>query len=398
MGSAILYLVISSIVFVLSLIIVYWVHSRYAMDYVLGPAALPPGPTAPWISVVIPARNEARNIRRCILSLAGQTYPNFELIVVDDRSTDSTPEILESLQVEFEASPRSFPARLRVIHGTDLPEGWAGKPYALYQGATAARGDWLCFIDADTFATPDLLTSTFSAARVYHADMLTIMTRQVLGSFWEKVILPLVFTALSFGFPARRVNDPEKPDAIANGQFILIRREVYEFIGGHRAVYDCIAEDKALAEVIKRSGYRLIVADGRALAATRMYTSFGEIWEGWTKNIFFGLQDRPWLLFLGAFLGLFGALALPFWLIAGLAWFIAGGGLPAGIVLLQALLVWVFLLFLRALAARAFNISPLYAFSLPLGTLIFTAMMFASAYKVLSGKGVTWKGRTYSQS
>jgi chlorobactene glucosyltransferase len=346
MGSSTLYLVISSIVFVLSLVITYWVHSRYALDYVLGPAAPPPGAQAPLISVIVPAH--------------------------------------------------SFPARLRVIHGTDLPQGWAGKPYALYQGASAAAGDWLCFVDADTFAAPELLASTLSGARAYQADMLTIMTRQILGSFWEKVILPLVFTALSFGFPASRVNDPEKPDAIANGQFILIRREVYQAIGGHRAVYDRIAEDKALAEVVKRSGYRLIVADGRALTATRMYTSFREIWEGWTKNIFFGLQDRPWLLFLGAFLGLFGALALPFWLAAGLVWFLAGGGLPAGIVLLQASLAWAFLLSLRALAARAFNISLLYAFTLPLGALIFTGMMFASAYKVLSGKGVTWKGRTYS--
>ena len=222
-----------------------------------------------------------------------------------------------------------------------------------------------------------------------------MLTDQELGSFWEKAILPLVFTALSVGFPARRVNDPERPEAIANGQFILMRRSVYTAIGGHASVHDQVAEDKALAERVKHSGYRLILADGRSVARTRMYTNLAEIWEGWTKNIFLGMRDRPGLLLAGALIGLLGALLLPFWLLGGLYWFLASGQPAAWIVSAEAILLWGVLLRFRLRAARAFHIPPGYALTFPLGALFFTAMMAASAFKVLSGQGVTWKGRSY---
>jgi chlorobactene glucosyltransferase len=316
------------------------------------------------------------------------------VIVVDDRSIDATPIILdEILQGNLR---QSGGVSLQILHGEDLPPGWAGKPHALHQGAAIARGDWLCFIDADTFAASELIASTWSAACRLEADLLSILTDQELGSFWEKVILPLVFTALSVGFPANRVNDPTRPDAIANGQFILIRRAVYDAVGGHLAVRLRIDEDKALAECVKGAGYRLLLADGRRLAHTRMYTSLVEIWEGWTKNIFIGLRDRLWLLLLGAITGMLGALVLPLWLVLSLVWLAGGGGLVAAICLAQSMLVWVYLLYHRLRACRAYRISPWYALTLPLGALVFTAMMIASTLKVITGKGVTWKGRTYS--
>ncbi|MEJ2348212.1 MAG: glycosyltransferase, partial [Anaerolineales bacterium] len=247
----------------------------------------------------------------------------------------------------------------------------------------------------DTFGSPELLASAISTAQAYQAELFTILTKQILGGFWEKVVLPVVFTGLSFGFPAERVNDPDRPEAIANGQFILIRRSVYDAVGGHGAVKDRIDEDRALAEVVKGAGYRLVLADGRALARTRMYASFFEMWEGWTKNIFLGLEDRLGLLFLGASLSLVGALGLPVWLLAGAVGWGTGGGLAALIVTLEATLLWIALLWARARVARGFEISPFYAFTLPLGAAIFTAMMFSSTFKVLSGEGVTWKGRRY---
>jgi chlorobactene glucosyltransferase len=373
------------------IVITWLLHARVGMQIAIDPQSdlLESSllEAHPLISVIIPARNEKRNIRRCIQALLAQTYPNFEVIVIDDRSTDETPQILAQLA---EVDPR-----LRIIHGVELPPGWAGKPYALVQGVADTRGKWLCFMDADTFAQPGLLWSTYRLAVGSHADMFSILTDQELGSFWERTVLPLVFLGLSFGFPADRVNDPTKPDAIANGQFILINRIVYECVGGHTAVKDRIDEDKAIAVIVKRAGYRLVVADGRKVATTRMYTSLAEMWEGWTKNIYLGLRDRLGLLSFGAFIGLVVSIVLPVWLVGGLAWLAFSGGFAAAVVAVEAIVLWGYLLWKRQQACRAFNISSAYAFTFPLGAFIFTAMMLASAYDVLSGRGVIWKGRRY---
>ena len=283
-----------------------------------------------------------------------------------------------------------------MLFRSPLPAGWAGKPHALSQGVAAARGEWLLFVDADTFTRPQALAATYATAQAYQADLFSILTGQTLGTFWEKVVMPVVLSGLAFGFPPERVNDPKRPDAVANGQFILIRRKVYDAVGGHSALRASLVEDKALAEAVKHAGYRLVLADGQELAETRMYTSLGELWEGWTKNMFLGLQGRPWLLALGALTSLAGALALPAWLLAGLIWLARGGGLSAGLVLAEAAAVWALVLYARARVSLGLKISPWYAFSLPLGAGIFAAMMITSTIRVLSGKGVVWKGRTYT--
>jgi chlorobactene glucosyltransferase len=376
---------------VVGLVITWLVHSRSHLDLVVEPQE-EQGNTFqiaehPMISVIIPARDEQRNIRRAVEALFRQTHPNFELIVVDDRSSDETGSILAHLQ--------EMDAHLRVVQGDELPAGWAGKPHALVQGVNVAQGEWLCFMDADTFAEPDLLAATLHLAVGKQADMFSILTKQELGTFWEKAILPLVFLGLSYGFPPERVNDPEKPDAISNGQFILVKRSVYEAINGHTAVKDRVDEDKAIATMVKRAGYRLLLADGRKVARTRMYTSLAEMWEGWTKNIYLGLADRLWLLLFGAFLGLVVSLILPVWLFAGLTWLVVYGGTEAAVITAEAFLLWGFLIWKRYQACREFGIPGWYAFTFPLGAFIFTLMMAASAYNVISGRGVNWKGRRY---
>ncbi len=379
---------ISTTIFIGGIFIVYWLHNQYHLDIVVEPTVPPPDP--PLISICVPARNEQRNIRLCVESILAQDYPNFEVIVVDDRSTDDTPQILSQIAAQDE--------RLHVMRGVDLPPDWAGKPHALYQASSAARGAWLCFVDADTFLSPATLSSCYMKAIETHADMFTIITFQILGSFWEKVLMPVVMTALSVGFSPRKVNDPRTKDAIANGQFILIKRAVYDAIGGHESVKDQIVEDKALAEQVKWKGYRLIVANGGSVARTRMYTSLPEMWEGWTKNIYLGLSDRSSLLALGAFgglLALIAALVLPVWPLPGLAWYLQGGGWLALSMIAKSLILWTVILLARARVAAGMGISPWYGFTLPLGAGIFAAMMFASTWKVLSGKGVTWKGRMY---
>ena len=385
-----IYFIFSTAFFISGIIIVYWLHNQYHLDIVVEHAA--PPASAPLISVCIPARNEERNIRTCVEAMLAQDYPTLEVIVLDDRSSDSTPLILADIA--------SRDSRLRPIGGSDLPKGWAGKPHALFQASASASGEWLCFVDADTFVTRETLSSCYAKAIETKADMFTIMTFQVLGSFWEKVVMPLVMTALSVGFSPRKVNDPNRKDAIANGQFILIKRSTYDAIGGHESVKDSIVEDKAISEQVKWNGYRLIVADGMRITRTRMYTSLPEMWEGWTKNIYLGLRDQPSMLMLGAFGGfisLIAAFFLPIWPLTGILWYLRGGGWMAGTVIIKAMLFWVVLIYERAKVARKLEISPWYSFTTPLGAGIFAAMMLASTWKVVSGKGVTWKGRVYSQ-
>jgi chlorobactene glucosyltransferase len=398
------YFLISTLLFILGLGIIYWVHSQYHMDIVVTPAEV--SASAPLISICVPARDEEKNIRRCVEALLAQTYPNFEIIVLDDRSTDATSKILEKLRSDDFSRPRAettkvvttWDSRLRILHGTDLPDGWAGKPHALYQASAAARGEWLCFVDADTFAAPEAIAACYVKALETQADLFTIMTFQELGSFWEKVLMPLVMTALSVGFSPRKVNDPKRRDAVANGQFIFIKRSVYDAIGGHERIKDQIVEDKALSEHVKWNGYRLVIADGLQVAHTRMYTSLAGMWEGWTKNIYLGLRDTPSMLLLGAFgatLALIAALFLPVWPVLGFFWYTHGGGLLALGVIAQALIVWAALLWARANVSRGLGISRLYALTVPLGAGLFAAIMLTSAWKVLSGQGVTWRGRVY---
>ena len=397
-----IYFIISTAFFICGIALIAWLHSQYHLDIVVEPA--PPPAHAPLISVCIPARNEERNIRACVEALLAQDYPNLEIIVLDDRSSDATYKILQKLTLESDSllsrQKREQAPVLQIISGSDLPKGWAGKPYALFQAAAHARGEWLCFVDADTIVMQGTLSSCYSKALETQADMFTIMTFQVLGSFWEKVVMPLILTALSVGFSPRKVNDPNRKDAIANGQFILIKRSTYDAIGGYESIKNSIVEDKALAEKVKWNGYRLIVADGMNLVRTRMYMSLQEMWEGWTKNIYLGLHDQPSLLMLGvfgAFVMLVAALFLPIWPLLGILWHSRGGGWMAGAVIAQSFLLWAMLIGERAKVNQKLEISTRYAFMTPLGAGVFAAMMLASAWKVLSGKGVTWKGRVYSQ-
>ncbi len=378
----------STLLLVVGLSITYWIHVGRGLDIVVDP--VPPAADGPLISVCIPARDEGRTIARCIEAVFSQSYPEVGVIVVDDGSTDATAEILERQKLRF--------PKLRVVRGAPLPPGWAGKPHALYQATAVARGSWLCFLDADTVLAPEALSSCYTKAAETKADLFTIMTHQVTATFWERVLMPIVFTALAVGFPAQRVNDPRLPDAIANGQFMLMRRSAYDAVGGHAAIKHEIVDDQAMAELIKHTGHRLVLADGHRLGQTRMYTSLSEMWEGWTKNIYLGLRDHTTTLALGLFGALLlagSAVLLPVWPLLGIYLFERGAGWGSLVIILESLILWASVLYARAAAAEGMGIAGRYAWTTPLGCGLFAAMMLTSAWKVLSGRGVTWRGRTY---
>ena len=243
---------------------------------------------APLVSVLIPARDEEENIECCVRAILEQTYPNLEVVVVDDRSVDRTAEIVRALAAED--------PRVRLIQMTELPDGWTGKCNGLWTAAQQARGEFLLFIDADTLQEPENLAVCMHAMIEQQVDMLSLVPKMRNESFWEHVVQPLAGICLMVWYPFHRVNDPNHPSSFGNGQYILIRRTAYDAIGGHREVRTELVEDIHLARAIKRHGLRLLVAVAPDISSTRMYTSLGRIIRGWGRIYFAALDKSFWRL------------------------------------------------------------------------------------------------------
>ncbi len=352
----------------------------------------------PLVSVIVPARNEARNIVRCLESLGRLDHPRFEVVVVDDRSEDDTAE-------RARAVPRGNAEAIRVVEGADLPEGWFGKPWACRQGAEAARGEILLFTDADTTHRPDLLTRALAALEEDGADVLSLLGEQEMETFAERLVQPQVFALIGLRFHRLdRVVTPDRwTDAIANGQYVLVRAEAYASIGGHEAVRGEVVEDLRLAQELVRAGHRLSLRLARDAFSTRMYTSLREVVNGWTKNVAVGARQSS---------GRLAPLALP-----GILLFLAGVWLlppaafllsAAGVLLLgpgatawtsPPFLAWAgaaafCTVAIQAGVYRRFGASPAMALLHPLGGLV---VAFIVTRSWIRGEGrIEWKGRRYS--
>lgn len=243
---------------------------------------------APTISIIVPARNEEASIATCLDSLVSQTGVTFEIIVVDDHSTDRTHEIAAS----FAAAHAD---NVRVIEAGPLPDGWTGKNNAVVTGAREAHGEWLLFTDADTAHLPGSLARALAEAQEYRADLLSYSPEQIAITFWEMAVLPVVFAELARQYPPSKVSDPNSLEAAANGQYILIKREVYEAVGGHAAVAGEILEDVAIARAVKRAGFKIRFRYADDAVRTRMYRNFRQLREGWTKNLALLFPNPGWL-------------------------------------------------------------------------------------------------------
>ena len=369
------------------------------------------------VSVIVPARNEALNIEACVTSILAQEYRPIEIIVVDDRSEDNTAKLARGVQGfadSQDSSPSDVEPRLTVLNGRPLPAGWLGKPWACWQGAEVARGDLLLFTDADTKHGPRLLGRAVAGLKEERADLLTIVGRQIMASFWERLVQPQIFFAMLLRFPnfERAAKNPKWRDAIANGQYLLFTRDAYDRLQGHRAVKGEVVEDLAMAQHVKRTGLQLRIRSAETDFATRMYRSLDDLIEGWSKNLMIGgqLSLPSGLRFIAAPLALAGGVL--FWLLPPtvLALWAAGGGFAfVGVnldvkgsdavrVALEAdILVWAVSVYLISVAmwswfTRRMGVQARYGWLYPLGAGV-SAWIFLRSWR--QGRTVEWKGRVY---
>jgi chlorobactene glucosyltransferase len=345
-----------------------------------------PRASGPLVSVIVPARNEADTITTVVRSILESTYRPFELLVVDDRSTDSTATIVQGLTAD---------SRLRLISGTDLPEGWYGKPWACYQGYREARGELLLFTDADTRHQPELLERAVGALLTQEAGLVTVSPVQRCITFWERIVMPQIWFLLALRYSPESVNRARRPrDVIANGQFILTSREAYEAAGTHAAVRQEVAEDLALAQTYLRKGLTLHFAFAERLMETRMYRGLAHLVEGWSKNIYLGgrrsFPDEP---FRRALVPLMLVIAMLFWLVPPVV--LLATGLQSdplhlsGAAVTATGLSAVFWM----LICHGMGIPLRYGLGYPLGAL--TALYIALRSTWRGGRRVEWRGRVY---
>ena len=347
-----------------------------------------PLPNPPLVSVIVPARNEAHNIARCVSSILTTTHPNLELIVVDDNSTDGTAEIAR------QASGGDL--RVRIVTTEPLPEGWFGKQWACATGAKVASGSILQFTDADTVHSKDLVTRSLHAMRKTRAQLFTVAGHQELGGFWERVIQPQVFTILAMRYGGTEsVNQATSvSNKIANGQCIFVTHDSYNSIGGHASVRASVAEDLMLAQKFFAARKRVVVMLGVDQLSTRMYGSLREIIGGWRKNVFAGgLDSVPFGKVGRTFFPLFLLLPPLLELLPPMALSMAALGAPTGDTLLlwalistAATLVWWIAVYITV------RENLLYALAYPLGALV---LLYIFLTAVIRGRRVSWKGRTY---
>ncbi|MBI2167486.1 MAG: glycosyltransferase [Candidatus Omnitrophica bacterium] len=319
----------------------------------------------PSVSVLIPVKNEEDNIGNCLEGLLRQDFPALEIIVTNDHSTDRTPEILSEYS-------RSHPERVKILNAPPVPPGWTGKNWALAHGAPHAQGEWLLFTDADTRHEPQMIASVLAHAQGKNLDLLTLTPRCLAEGFWEKTLQPAAMAFLGLWFPFAKVNDPDSPVVFGNGQFLMIRKKVYESLGGHEKVKGEFLEDFALVRLAKAARFRIECAFGTKIFGTRMYRSLRGIWLGWRRIYLHAFEKNPARLLAKA-LSVFAFSTLPFFFF------------PAGLSVL-------FLIVLVAWKASEIVGAPRgYSLLHPLAGFILAGILADAAWHALQKKEVKWR-------
>lgn len=353
----------------------------------LGAYAPAPPAEPEQVTIVVPARNEARNIERCLRSLMATTWPRVEIIVVDDHSTDGTGDIARRVA--------GGDTRVAVMEAPPLPDGWFGKQWACHSALQRARGSVFLFTDADTMHEPEALARAMRALGDRGADLISVMGRQELGTFWERLLMPQVFAVIisRYGDMERMSRSTDPFEKIANGQFFLVKRSAYDRAGGHAAVRDHVAEDLRIAQEVCRTGGAVHFLDGRDYLSTRMYDGLVELVRGWEKNVYAGGRDTIPLGPAGqALLRLLYPVPALWNVVPVLLGLVAlTGALPVAV-------AWWGLACYAASAVywttmyREAEVSPAYALVHPLAGCVMAVLFTRAAWR---GDRVTWKGRTY---
>ncbi|MFZ3238123.1 MAG: glycosyltransferase family 2 protein [Stellaceae bacterium] len=348
-------------------------------------AALPaanPSAVLSAVSVIVPVRDEIANIDVCLAGLSAQSGLSgpWSIIVVDDGSEDNT----RSAALRHAAVDQ----RITVVDAGPLPAGWMGKPHACWRGAELAEGEWLCFVDADVRAAPGLVAAAVTAAEMHGTDMLSLQPLQELGSFWERLVIPVGLLVLACAKPFALAS-PE----VVNGQFLLIRREAYFASGGHRHVRAQICEDRALAARLQAQGFALEVLAAEHLARTRMYRDLPSLWEGFSKNATEALGSLRGTLTAAAAALVFGWAAL----LMPLATLVGVRAEPSPAAFVGCILAFVgtgIVIAVHLGTARHFRIPPAFTATFALGCTAVACLACHAVIRRIEGC-VTWKGRTY---
>ena len=337
----------------------------------------------PTISVLVPARNEAATITPCVSSLLNQDYPNYEVIVLNDGSTDSTGAQLDALA--------AMHPRLKVIHANEpLPAGWNGKSYACHRLAEQASGEWLLFTDADTEHSPQSIALGLAQAQTLKVDLLSAFPAQVTKSWSERILVSFIVDFLPLvGLNFRAISEGKGTHSAGNGQYLMARATSYRSAGGHAAVYNATLDDFALAKHFRIGGFKIALVDGRAFLHCRMYRNAQAVWEGFSRSMMHGLdnstiESHSWLwalLFAWGYAALF---LHPFY-------YLLIGEHPT-----LALVEIAWLALLRGVATWHLQRSPLEIITTPLAAWGVMALGMAALYRRWQGQKVNWKGRYYT--
>lgn len=335
----------------------------------------------PKVSIIVPVMDEEDTIDLCLKSLVTLDYPSIEVLVIDGGSKDGTGGILQM-----------YSDRVTVLSEGALPDGWIGKNWACHQGYLRAKGEILLFTDGDTAHSVDSLKRSVSLLLTGGVDMVSLYPKLLTRSFGERLMTPLIAFLIFVYTGGDGVNDDASGRHIANGQYILTKRSVYEKIGGHTAVKKEILEDVKLAEVYKKNGRRVRVVYGLDALETRMYSDFGDLWNGWIKNTYAGFNFNP-IKFAGGFFAVFATFLPPFLI---LAYGSLGGGGLSDLFIAYGIAGSLIVLGRMAIFYRRMAGSFWYTLLTPLAVTIYLALMMVSLYKVVAGGGVKWKERKYN--